>query len=253
MNRMKLLPVAMLLAAAGPAFASDQLGTAADRWKEEHTAGSTVNGTIDAGHVIATANMTRGAGPLNTITGSCSAAANVSLDADLYCITITDPTNFSAVVAGGTDSCLALFDSAGHGIVFNDNRTDSLTSNGALLTSLFTSGLTPGGTYYLGIGRTNGNTNATIQYTRPLDAAGNLMFPGDPGLQAPDDLVRRAEYGPTSPTSVLTSWEAFAGSSLPFNFSYTITLTGAGYSTTPAPGAAGLLGLGALAAFRRRR
>ena len=167
MNRMKLLPVATLLAAAATAFASDQPGTAADRWKEEFSAGTTVNGTTDAGHLIATANLTRGAGPLNTITGTATAAANVSLDADLYCIRITDPANFSAVVAGGTDSMIALFDSAGHGIAFNDDRTDSLTSHGAMLTSLFTSSLTPGGIYFIGIGRSNGNQNATIQYTRP--------------------------------------------------------------------------------------
>jgi MYXO-CTERM domain-containing protein len=253
MNRVHLLPIATLLAVAAPAFASDQPGTAATQWREEHTAGTTINGAIDAGHVLATANMTRGAGPLTTINGGCSAAANVSLDADLYCITITDPTNFSAVVAGGTDTCLALFDSAGHGVAFNDNRTDSLTSNGAMLTSLLTASLPAGGTYYLGIGRTNGNTNANIQYTRPLDAAGGLMFPGDPAFQAPNDAVRRAEYGPNSAIAVLTSWEAFAGSSLPFNFNYTITLSGAGYSQLPTPGAAGLLGLGALATLRRRR
>jgi uncharacterized protein (TIGR03382 family) len=79
------------------------------------------------------------------------------------------------------------------------------------------------------------------------------MFTGDPSGQAPNDVVRRVEYGPLSPTSVLTSWEPFAGAFLPFNFNYTITLAGAGYSTTPAPGAAGLLVLGALVMFRRRR
>jgi MYXO-CTERM domain-containing protein len=249
---MNLLPVATLLAAAAPAFASDQPGTAATQWKEELTAPAP-QGATDAGFLVSTANMTRGAGPLTTINGTCTGQSNVSLDADIFCITITDPANFSAVVSGGTDSILALFDSAGHGIAFNDDRTDSLTSHGAYLTSLLMGSLTPGGTYYLGIGRTNGSQNASIQYTRPLDALGNLMFPGDPALQAPNDIVRRAEYGPISPTSVLTSWEPFPSSFLPFNFNYTITLTGAGYSTTPAPGAAGLLGLGALAAFRRRR
>ena len=252
MNRMKLLPIATMLAAAAPALASDQPGTAADRWKEELTAPAP-QGATDAGFLVATANMTRGAGPLNTITGTSTGMANVSLDADMFCITITDPANFSATVSGGTDSALALFDSAGHGIVFNDNRTDSVSSNGARLTSLFTTGLTTGGTYYLGIGRTNGSTSATISYTRPLDGSSNLMFPGDPGGQAPNDLVRRAEYGPISPTAVLTNWEPFNSGFLPFNFNYTITLTGAGYSTTPAPGAAGLLGLAALVAGRRRR
>lgn len=252
MNRMKLLPIATMLAAAAPAFASDQLGTLATQWKEELSA-PVPQGATDAGFLVSTANMTRGAGPLTMINGTCSGAANISLDADMFCITITDPANFSAIVTGGTDSCLALFDAAGHGIVFNDNRTDSATSNGAALTSLFTSSLTPGGTYYLGIARTNGSTNAAISYTRPLNAGGTLMFTGDPSGQAPNDVVRRAEYGPLSATDVLTNWEPFNSGFLPFNFSYTITLTGAGYSTTPAPGAAGLLGLGALAAFRRRR
>ena len=252
MNRMNLLPIATLLAAAAPALASDQLGTAATQWREELTAPVPQHST-DAGFLVSTANMTRGAGPLTTINGSAVGVANVSLDADMYCITITDPANFSAVVAGGTDSALALFDSAGHGIAFNDDRTDSLTSHGAMLTSLFTSGLTVGGTYYLGIGRTNGSLNAGISYTRPLDALGNLMFTGTPGGVLPTDAVRRMEYGPLSSTAVLTNWEPFVGGFLPFNFSYTITLAGAGYSTTPAPGSACLLGLGALAAFRRRR
>ncbi len=252
MNRMNLLQIATMLAAAAPAFASDQPGTAADRWKEELSAPAP-QGATDSGFLVSTANLTRGAGPLNTITGTLTAAAFVSLDADMFAITITDPANFSAVTAGGTDYCLALFDSAGHGIVFNDNRTDSMTSNGALITNLFTSGLTAGGTYYLGIAKTNGSINAAISYTRPLDAMGALMFTGDPSGQVPNDLVRRAEYGPLSPTAVLTSWEPFPSNFTPFNNNYTITLTGAGYSTTPAPGAAGLLGLGALAAFRRRR
>jgi MYXO-CTERM domain-containing protein len=38
-----------------------------------------------------------------------------------------------------------------------------------------------------------------------------------------------------------------------FAQAYTLTLTGAGYHTTPAPGAAGLIGLGGLLAARRRR
>lgn len=250
MNRMNLLQIATMLAAAAPAFASDQPGTAADRWKEELTAPVPQHAT-DAGFLGSTANLTRGAGPLNTITGTCSAVANVSLDADMYCITITNPTTFSATVAGGTDSVLALFDAAGHGIAFNDDRTDSATSRGAQITSLFTASL-PAGTYFLGIALQT-TSGANVAFNRPLDAAGGLMFPGQPQLTPTDNIVRRAEYGPLSPTSVLTSWEPYPSTSLPFTFNYTITLTGAGYHTTPAPGAAGLIGLGALAAFRRRR
>jgi len=251
----RLLPAVALLALAGAtqtALASDQAGTTADQWKEEHTAGSTANGTIDAGPLLGTANITRGGGALNTINGSMTAAANLSLDADLYQITITDPANFSATVGSSTDSILALFDSAGHGVAFNDDRTDSATSHGARISNLLTGLLTPG-VYYLGVSRTNGNQNVNIQYSRPLDTLGNLMFPGDPGLLLPVDAVRRAEYGPLLPTSVLGSWEPFLGASLPFNFNYTITLTGAGYGTAPAPGAAALLGLAGLAAARRRR
>jgi MYXO-CTERM domain-containing protein len=251
MNRLKLLPIATMLAAAAPAFASDQPGTAADRWKEELTA-PVPQGATDAGFLVSTANMTRGAGPLNTITGTCTPSANVSLDADVFCITITDPTNFSATVGGGTDSVLALFDSAGHGVAFNDDRTDSVTSRGARLTNLFTGSVVAGGTYYLGIAL-NGSLSGNVAFNRPLDAGGNLMFQGQPDLTPTDDVQRRAEYGPLSTTSVLTSWEPFPSNFLPFSFNYTITLTGAGYSTTPAPGAAGLLGLAALVAGRRRR
>ena len=48
----------------------------------------------------------------------------------MYCINITDPSNFSAVTNSTGDRTLALFDLAGHGIAFNDNRTDSTTSQG---------------------------------------------------------------------------------------------------------------------------
>lgn len=250
MNRSIMLAATGLLAMTAGAYASDQPGTTADQWKEELSAPAP-QGATDAGFLVTTANITRGAGPLNRITGSLTPAAFLTLDADVFCIRITDPANFSATVGGTTDTVLALFDGLGRGIAFNDDRTDSTTSRAARLTSLFTSSL-PVGDYFLAIGR-NGTLAGNPNFTRPLDGSGNLMFTGQAQQTPSDDLLRRAEYGPLSSTAVLTSWETFNSNFLPFSSSYTITLTGVEYSLIPAPGAGAVLGLAGLGAMRRRR
>ncbi len=247
---MKTRVLALLGAAlaASPALASDQPGAAGDQWKEE--ASATINNyhTGDAGQFPSDANLTRGAGPLNRITGSLQHTPDV----DMFCINITDPQSFSATVLGGfgQDPYLALFTVNGVGVAFNDNTPDGNptpgTINGSKLTSQF---VTAPGLYFLAIGRSDGS-----KYFRPVGASG-LMFPGP----AQGDAVggagteRNLEFAPTTPGDTLTGYEAPALGFDIFNFGYTITLTGTSYHQAPSPAGAALLGMGGLMAARRRR
>jgi hypothetical protein len=246
---------ALTLASAASAQDFTEIASAAPA-QSNHGASGVATG--DAGETILTANVTSIAGPLvglSTIRGTLNSlirAEGRSADADLYSITITLPDQFSATVtSGGGDSALALFDYAGRGVWYNDNRTDSTTSTSARLSSI--PGLTSGH-YFLAITRVLGGA-AGRQFNRPLDSMGNLLFPG-PLQNAPDspaDLAqRRSEVGPVSPTAALASWETFPNTLLGFNSGYTITLTGATYAV-PAPGAAALMGAAGLLALRRRR
>lgn len=238
----------------------------AQTWKEQPTAaagqvnhtGSTASTDGDAGETLASANITNGSGALTTITGTLAAIQRPqpdlstlrSLDADIYAINITLPTQFTATTNTG-DTVLALFDWQGRGVAFNDNRTDSTTALQSRLAGI--PGLTEG-TYYLAISRNAGNASSR-NFSRPLDALGNLIFPGP--AQFTDDsaanlAARRADVGPTDPNATLASWEMVSSLALPFNSNYSIALTGTSY-TVPAPGAGALLGLAALGLGRRRR
>lgn len=273
--RVRFVPLSLLALGAAATVAS-----AGTSWKERmtsvpgvdrnHSNQSTVS-FGDAGEFLSDANITMGDQPLLTITGSLVAAQRPqatggtlrSLDADLYCISITDAANFSAITSTG-DFVLALFDANGVGVAFNDNRTDSLTSTASRLVSVGTDaagnpvgipGLT-NGTYYLGISRVDGGATAR-RFSRPLNAAGSLIFPGmtNGGDEATDPLfpTRRQDLGPITPATALAGWELFATTAAPFNSNYTITLTGAGYHTVPTPAASALIGLAGIGALRRRR
>ncbi len=221
----------------------------------------------DAGESLSNFDITAGDQPLNNIKGQLASfqrPAGRSLDADLYCIRITDPANFSAIATGtsGPDLTLSLFRLNGEAVAYNDNRTDSLTSNNPRLINngldvnsnpVVIPGLTVGD-YLLGISRVDGSATAR-RYSRPLDINGNLIFPGSaqtPTVPGVDDAFRRADLLPITPGTILASWELFITTAAPFNTNYTIALTGAEHSTIPSPAAAGLLLIGALAGRRRR-
>jgi len=234
------------------------LGSAAfgQTWAEIASGGT--NGLTDAGPLLPTANITSGVGPLNTITGTLTGGSYpgfIDFDVDMFCIRIDDPMAFSATTASG-DTILSLFDMNGVAIAFNDNRTDSLTATTSRLSGSWITGLTAGNDYFLALSRVGGS--ATVRrFTRPLDINGNLIFSGpvNGGDETMDPLFpdRRADLFPLTPGTVLAGWEVQpAGGPLGFNLNYNITLTGASYSV-PAPASFGLLGLGAMAAFRRRR
>lgn len=182
----------------------------------------------DAGEAgIGAAQATVGAGPLTEIRGFLDA-----FDADVYQIRITDVDGFSATTIGGAsfDTQLFLFAADGSGITENDDAgsLQSLINNQGLLGS----GSTPG-LYYLAVSSFNRD---------PRDAGGSALFgfTSWPG-------TRTDQRMPTS-ANPFVSWSDSGGGS----GDYSIFLTGAEYAI-PAPASLALLGLGGLAAARRRR
>lgn len=73
----------------------------------------------DAGQTRPTAQVPRGIGPLESITGTLGAN-----DCDLYWIHIDDPSTFQATTDGGAafDTQLWLFDRRGYGVTHNDDN-----------------------------------------------------------------------------------------------------------------------------------
>lgn len=191
----------------------------------------------DAGNLPASAQVPLGVGSLDFIAGSIGS----STDADMYAILINDPAMFGArtVNTPGTlsDTQLWLFDAAGNGIVFNDDSSTPASLRSAIGPAYV--GNSPLGTpapvysgpgiYYLAI--TGYNVDAT--------STGGLIWNNTPFAS------QRGPDGPGAPGPI-TGW---TGTSV--TGTYTIELTGAKF--IPAPGSLALLGLGALAAIRRRR
>ena len=199
-------------------------------WAEIDSGGT--NGMNDAGGTLPTANVTSGVGALTTITGTL---VNTG-DADLFRIRVTDAASFLVTVPGGGagDTNLSLFDSGGVALAFNNN--DPMGGTGSRLTNMFLPGA---GDYYLAISR-NDSFGGFLGI--PFDEFFAPIFP---------DTPNNAEVGPITAGTLLNDWPATGGFQL-FNYNYTITLTGVEYAV-PAPAAMSLIGLGGLAALRRRR
>lgn len=184
------------------------------------------NESGDAGQDgIGAAQATVGAGALSAIVGS------IDTDVDLYQIRITDIAGFTASTIGGAsfDTQLFLFAADGTGITENDDSggLQSLINSDGLIGS----GSTPG-IYYLAVSRFNNDPRGTDT----LAMFGFTTWPGSGDQRMPSSTAALASWSGTSST---------AGD-------YRIELTGAEYSV-PAPASLALLGLGGLAAARRRR
>ena len=215
MTRMKVVTIAVVLAVIVT------LGTRAQaQWFE----------VGDAGDLPGTAQAVL-TGPLATISGFLDFS-----DADMYCITIDDPSIFSASTLGlvNFDSQLFLFHPDGMGIVFNDDTAgfgvqSRLPAGHPLITVL-----SPG-PYLLAI---SGFDHDPV-------SVGGAIFPDTfPGV-----------FGPTGPGggSPVIGWSGDGGSGF-----YTIRLTGASGWTSgrviPEPSALAAfgIGLGTLLFFGRR-
>lgn len=154
----------------------------------------------DAGDTLATANVPKGTGSLDTITGALG-----PIDADVYKICVTGA--FSAFVGDAgegspevDDPTLYLFDASGNGIVMNDDVGGDPYESGALITPT----LTPG-TYYLAISGYDMD---------PHDSADNEIFP---------DAPFTSQNPPNAGVGPLDHWDRADVGNLG---SYTITLTG---------------------------
>jgi hypothetical protein len=103
----------------------------------------------NAGDLPAT-SQDLGAGPVTTIWGSFSDAA----DADMYRFCLSDGDSFSATTVGATtlDTQMFLFNSQGYGIYAND---DASGSRGSLLPAHHRFSPSVGGEYFLGISSYN--------------------------------------------------------------------------------------------------
>jgi MYXO-CTERM domain-containing protein len=273
MHRQKLLIAAALAAVACPltVLASDQPGSAVDQWFEET---AVPNGTTyfgynifssngfysEAGESLAHANMTRGAGALNKIGGADLGGLNASkhgelnnnADVDIFCITITNPAAFSATASAG-DHNLYLFKADGTSVIgyqylnVGPSPATIPVGNGAVLAAF-----NAGDTAYIAITR---DDTATV-YNHPMNNAFQEIYSSTAsGLVTPLASVSDKHLGTTEgDINVPGNWtDSTSDAAQLFANTYNITFTGAGYSVTPAPGAAGLLGLGGLVALRRRR
>jgi hypothetical protein len=170
----------------------------------------------DAGETLASAQSPAGSGPLEYIVGV------LGEDADLYRISICEPTQFSATTTFNTvaDTQLFLFSSAGIGVAMNDDTEAGL--NYYLQSSLSNAFVNSAGEYYL----------ALAGYNRdPVSSTNALIW-----LNAPYE----AERGPDGPAaaSAVDHWTGVGNGG-----AYTIALSGACF-TAPACGSADFNGDG---------
>ncbi len=192
----------------------------------------------DAGQTLATARFTgtNNTAALTSITGTI--AGTNGLDADLYVLTITNTTTFSAIASSGTpgiDTSLFLFNASGVAIIANDDANGT-TLQGAIPAgnSLLTT-LAPG-RYYLGI---------SLSGNEPVNLANQQLFTVD----QPTTNIRGIASG-LNPTTL----SAFNGQTFfAEGGAYSIALTGAATAVPePSTVVSLVLGAGASLAFVRR-
>jgi hypothetical protein len=182
-----------------------EAGTPFDGWDE------TANGGGDAGDLPETAQST-GSDSITKIRGTIGA----SDDVDVYAITISAPSTFSATTIGGTslDTALWLFDENGKGVVHNEDDPDASTGFQSRIDNR-TFCITQPGRYYLAVSlfdrRAAGCSEGLIWATTPFR-----------GVRCPD--------GPES-TSRVGGWSGSSSST----GRYIIFLTGVSGATAGDP------------------
>jgi hypothetical protein len=151
-----------------------------------------------------TAQTPTGSGDLNSIAGAIAAS-----DADMYCIRIDVPANFSATTCGGStlDTQLWLFQSDGRGVSFNDDDP----GNCGLQSRLSNTFVTAPGQYLIAV---------SVYNRDALDEGGQTLW-----LNSPFGVERQPDgAGAANP---IASW---TGTTTGVD-TYTIALTGATYCT----------------------
>jgi hypothetical protein len=155
----------------------------------------------DAGDLPLTAQIVESV-PLTGISGTLGAG-----DKDMYKMRILDGAQvFTAEVSVGGDSQLFLFDSAGRGVLTNDD-VDAIFPRSRI------SSVLPAGEYFLAISEFNNDPLSGVE----------LIFNEPPP---------NATIGPLDPTAQITGWTLPEGS----GFSYQISLTNAAGITRPVQG-----------------
>src|SRR4051794_9743534 len=194
----------------------------------------------DAGQTVGTAQSTTGSGTLTTIFGNIASAT----DADLFRITITAPTTFSASTNNpftdknfmGPDTQLFLFTSSGVPIYTNNDANGTTVTSTLPAGTTFTMSLSPG-VYLLGI--------SLFGYD-PINLNAQLLFAADGGQTT---TVR----GPASGINPNTL-SNFSGSGDPnFIGAYQIDLTSSAAVPEPSTFVLATGGAVGLLAWLRRR
>jgi uncharacterized protein (TIGR03382 family) len=200
------------------------------------TASAQTWNAVSPGSLPATAEIPVGVGPLTNITGTVS-TANPANRAHYFMIRIADPANFSARTdinpGTGVDTALYLMNLNGTGIAANDDIS------GTNFLSLMPVGdpayaTLPAGDYLLLV-----TSYGVLPAWSSTPSIASLIFNPSPftGVRTPQNNNVHSTY--------LFFQDADPGGS------YNVTLTGVEF--IPTPGAVPLLGLGGLAALRRRR
>jgi PEP-CTERM motif len=191
----------------------------------------------DAGQTLGTAQYTGATNgqSLLTISGTLSGIN----DADLYYLTITAPTTFSASTVGGStlDTVLFLFGANGVPIYANDDASGLSLQSTLPAGSSFTMTLSAG-TYLLGI---------SLSGNEPINLNGQLLFAGNGGNST-------AVRGPAGGINPNTLSNFNNGASFSENGPYSITLASAATAAVPEPStvALGLVAAGVFAAWKSR-
>jgi streptogramin lyase len=176
----------------------------AQSWNE------TVDGGGDAGP-LPSGQLVLGTGTLSDITGDLEQGET---SADLYCISIPDPTGFTASyfnAADGESGQLWLFDAAGNGVAHACDNT-----------SPYSVGITPGlatatGNHFIAITRLG---------VQPVDASGNPIFP----------TIGSGQTGPNAGVGPVAGW---VGPAVDGPGPYRIIFEGASYHIEGDPGGDG--------------